>query len=167
MEEAEDLTLQAAQLSLLTRGLSHCCTVKEQELFHRFGLTAAEGQMLLLVAEREPVLPSVVAESMGVTRSRITPLAQRLWEKGYLVRHQGDLDRRTRRMVLSGNGRQLADIAMQFQLRFHMHLLSEFCDEDRERLMAVLSDLNQRMVQARKAMRSLTVEEIVSEHDEA
>lgn len=145
---------QAAILSEVTGSLAHCCAAKEIELYSRFNLSPTEGQLLLLISDRQPALPSTVAASMGVVRSRITPLVQALCEKGLLHRNEGAFDRRTRMLTLTDTGKLAARQAKELRLNFHARLLTKFPPAERERLLSMLELLRERMMDTRRELQA-------------
>ncbi|MFZ5433224.1 MAG: MarR family winged helix-turn-helix transcriptional regulator [Calditrichota bacterium] len=140
---------QAELLASLTKNLAHCCVSKEVEIFHRYGLSASEGHLLLAVSEAGEIAPSVVAERLGVGRSRLTPLAQGLVEKGFLTRRESTMDRRMRDLTLTAHGQTAAKAAAEFRLNFHARLLESFPDPVRQRLIETLNVLHDRMLELR------------------
>lgn len=149
---SQGLAEQAQLLATLTRSLAHCCTAKEVEIFSRYGLSASEGHLLLAVAEAGSLSPSVAAVNLGVGRSRLTPLAQSLVEKGFLKRSESEADRRMRDLELTFAGQDVARQAAQFRMDFHAKLLRELPEITRERLIFCLRVLYQRMIDVRCAV---------------
>ncbi|MBU1984070.1 MarR family transcriptional regulator [bacterium] len=129
----------------MTHDLAHCCVAKEMELFNRYGLSASEGHVLLTVAEAGRISPSIVANRLGVGRSRLTPLAQALVDKGFVTRNESSADRRVRDLTLTHDGRQIAHDAAKFRLEFHQRLLEGLPDSMRERMIETLYALHERM----------------------
>jgi DNA-binding MarR family transcriptional regulator len=146
----------AGLLATLTRSLADCCVGKEAEIFGRYGLSAAEGHLLLMVAEQGALSPSTAAEKMHVARSRLTPLAQSLVEKGFLMRAAMKEDRRGHELKLTSAGITAARGAAQFRHEFHTRLLESFPPSDRERLIGVLEELHDRMHALRAEMNTTT-----------
>ena len=149
LSSSQSLAEQAQLLATLTRSLAHCCTAKEVEIFARYELSASEGHLLLAVAEAGNLSPSVAAVNLGVGRSRLTPLAQSLVEKGFLKRSESEADRRMRDLELTEAGLDVARQASQFRLDFHAKLLGGVPDPMRERLIESLHVLYQRMMDVR------------------
>ena len=135
----------AGLLAALTRSLADCCVGKEAEIFGRYGLSPAEGHLLLMVADKGALSPSAAAEQMGVARSRLTPLAQSLVEKGFLQRAAMKEDRRAHELKLTAAGATAARGAAHFRHEFHARLLESFPPSDREQLIGVLEELHDRM----------------------
>jgi len=144
---------QAGLLGSLTRALSECCAGKEAEIFGRSGLSAAEGHLLLTVAEQQAISPSAAAQKLGVARSRLTPLAQSLVEKGFLTRAVSKQDRRAHSLKLTPSGAAAARNVSEFRQRFHARLLESFPPLDRDRLLKALADLHERMSALREAIK--------------
>ena len=140
---------QADVLAGLTRDLSHCCVSKESEIFARYGLSAGEGHLILIVADEGSISPSIVAARLGVSRSRLTPLAQSLVEKGYLDRAESADDRRVRDLSLTPQGKKAAREAAQFRRDFHVRLLTSFSEGGRTQLIESLRLLHERMTSLR------------------
>ena len=144
---------QAGLLASLTRNLADCCMSKESEIFSRYGLSAVEGHLLLIVAEHGSLSPSAAAEKLGVARSRLTPLAQNLVEKGFLLRTRSAEDRRAHVLRLTASGKAAAHGAADFRQKFHARLLESFVPSERERLLTVLAELHDRMHALRDEMK--------------
>lgn len=137
----KSLQQQAQHLSQLTRDLARCCQSKEEQIFARFGLTPAEGRVLLVMAENEPTTASATADELGLGRSRLTPLVDGLVHKGFLKRVESASDRRVRTMTLTATGRKVARQATSFQITFHETLLRQFSPDEREQLLNGLAQL--------------------------
>jgi DNA-binding MarR family transcriptional regulator len=144
---------QAGLLAHLTRDLADCCVSKETEIFGRYGLSAVEGHLLLMVAEQGSLSPSAAAEKLGVARSRLTPLAQSLVEKGLLKRADSKSDRRAHELKLTPAGAAAAKGAAEFRQRFHARLLEGFSPAERERLLTALAELHERMHALREELK--------------
>lgn len=140
----------AAELAELTHSLSRCCTAKDIETFAQFGLSIAEGQFLLVLAERGPVLPSIAAEVLGVCRSRVTPLSQGLIDRGLVARRESAEDRRAKTLSLTPKGRQVSAAAADYRMQFHQRLLERFGESERQRVLETLADLRDKMTEVRR-----------------
>lgn len=71
------------------------------------GVTVAEWVVLRVLHDAEDLAPSRLALRLGLTKGAISKLADRLMEKGLIVRHANDQDRRAHRLALTGAGRSL------------------------------------------------------------
>jgi DNA-binding MarR family transcriptional regulator len=139
------VSTDAATLASLTRELAHCCMNKESELFQRFGLTSSEGVVLLQVAETGTALPSGLACTLRLARSRMTPLTANLVKKGFLSRRESATDRRVRELSLTERGQEVASAAHGCQLDFHSRLLQSYSEAERIALLNTLTTLRKSM----------------------
>jgi DNA-binding MarR family transcriptional regulator len=142
MAKQSQTSQQAEQLARLTRDLSRCCQTKEEQIFARFGLSPADGRVLLVIAEGVVATPSHVAAELKLGRSRLTPLVESLVEKGLLERREEDRDRRVRRLMLTPQGQRIALQVTDFQREFHTSLLQKFNLGERGELLTVLQHLH-------------------------
>jgi len=135
----------ARQLLQLTRDLARCCQSKEEQIFRRFDLSCAEGRVLLTMAETGASNPTEVARQLGIGRSRLTPLVDRLVQKGFIARTESSADRRVRHLALHPSGARIADEVFEYQLNFHRTLLRRFSAEERDGLFGTLVRLHEEM----------------------
>jgi DNA-binding MarR family transcriptional regulator len=86
------------------------------------GVTVAEWSFMRALHDLEPTPPSVLAESMGMTKGAISKLAERLVAKGLVVRAESREDRRAHSLSLTAEGRAripvLASLADQNDTEF-------------------------------------------------
>jgi DNA-binding MarR family transcriptional regulator len=75
----------------------------------------------------DPVIPSVLAEQIGMTRGAISKLIDRLLEKQMVTREECGDDRRFQRVALTAKGRRL------------IPKLAALADENDEEFFSVLS----------------------------
>lgn len=142
LNTVDDLTVQASQLSQMTRDLSRCCQTKEEQIFGRFNLSSAEGRVLLVIADGGGSTPSAVAERLGLGRSRLTPLVDGLVEKRLLTRTESTTDRRVRTLELTAEGQKVAREVTCYQTSFHEELLRRFSPEERQQMLNTLDQLH-------------------------
>jgi DNA-binding MarR family transcriptional regulator len=71
------------------------------------GVTVAEWVLLRELYDQDAMVPSVLAERLGMTRGAISKLADRLAAKSLLVRLPGKSDRRYQDLALTAAGRAL------------------------------------------------------------
>jgi DNA-binding MarR family transcriptional regulator len=147
------LKSQAGTLSSLTRDLTQCCAAKEAEIFRRWGITASEGYLLLEVANAGSLAPSIAARRLGWTRSRLTPLARSLVEKGFLAESASLEDHRSHPLLVTRTGFNVARDAHEYRERFHARLLQGFTGPERKRVLEALGRLRDRIEQVRTEMR--------------
>jgi DNA-binding MarR family transcriptional regulator len=90
------------------------------------GVTVAEWVMMRALLGKEPMLPSRLAEEMGMTRGAITKLADRLIAKSLVVRKASRDDGRAQTLALTPRGAklvpELAALADRNDAEFFAHL---------------------------------------------
>lgn len=93
------------------------------------GVTVAEWVVLRQLYDHEAMLPSTLAEELGMTRGAISKLAERLVAKSLIVRTFSDYDRRFQNLALTASGQalvpELAALADQNDAEFFGHLAAE------------------------------------------
>lgn len=150
-----DLSERASVLAKLTKNLALCCLGKETEIFAQSGLSSSEGQLLLLANEAQTISPSLLAERLGVGRSRMTPLVQSLVDKGFLARKESAEDRRVRDLSLTESGKRIAQQANAVRQNFHVRLLESFSAGERDELLTTLQTLHERMSVMRRELKPM------------
>lgn len=105
------------------------------------GVTVAEWALMRALYGREPTAPSRVADEMGMTRGAITKLADRLIEKGMILRTASIEDGRAQTLTLTPKAEalvpDLAALADRNDEEFFHHL----SPEDRKALERILRQL--------------------------
>jgi DNA-binding MarR family transcriptional regulator len=71
------------------------------------GISVAQWQVLITVHQGTTVTPVEVARHIDIVGGAVTRLVDRLVEKRLLVREFGQADRRSQRLVLTDQGREL------------------------------------------------------------
>jgi DNA-binding MarR family transcriptional regulator len=108
------------------------------------GVTVAEWSFMRALYDLQPTPPSVLAESMGMTKGAISKLADRLVSKGLIERAESQEDRRAHSLSLTKEGRAkiplLASLADQNDAEFFGVLTKE----EHERLDLILKALAER-----------------------
>ena len=108
------------------------------------GVTVAEWSFMRALYDLQPTPPSVLAESMGMTKGAISKLADRLAAKGLIERAESQEDRRAHSLSLTKEGRAkipvLASLADQNDAEFFGVLTKE----EHERLDLTLKALAER-----------------------
>jgi DNA-binding MarR family transcriptional regulator len=70
-------------------------------------VTVAEWTFVRMLYDKEPVSPSALAKTMGLTRGAITKLADRLIAKGLVARKADQKDRRAQTLRLTAKGERV------------------------------------------------------------
>ena len=107
-------------------------------------VTVAEWSLMRTLYDDEPMPPSVLAATMGMTKGAISKLAERLTTKGLVAREESLEDRRAHNLSLTPEGRVkipvLAALADENDAEF-FELLTQ---EERETLVRLLKTLAER-----------------------
>jgi len=104
------------------------------------GLQTTPGQfgVLTLIGANAGLTQSALAAAVGIERSTMVAVINRLEERGLVERRPSKVDRRSYALVLSGQGRKLLD-RLKVLVREHERLLfAGFSDNERATLMTFL-----------------------------
>lgn len=123
------------RVSSLEDHLGYWLRYVSNQVSHAFSLkvaardvTVAEWVVLRELYGQEAMVPSVLAERLGMTRGAISKLADRLAAKALVTRVAGGQDRRYQQLALTEAGRalvpELSALADQNDLEFFGHLPS-------------------------------------------
>lgn len=93
-------------LRLVSSHVSHAFARKVESQ----GVTVAEWVFLRALFSREGVLPSQLAEALGMTRGAVSKLSDRLLVKKLIVRTAHEQDARAHTLALTRKGRELVPI---------------------------------------------------------
>ena len=74
-----------------------------------FGITLPQFNFIQLARRRGAISPSTAAAELSCDRPTATLVAQKCVARGWLIRRRSDSDRRSNRLVLSGEGEELLD----------------------------------------------------------
>ncbi|MEZ1316312.1 MarR family transcriptional regulator [Pseudomonas fluorescens] len=73
------------------------------------GITAAQFKVLIIMAQFGIDTPAELCRHLSLDSGSMTRMLDRLEQKGFLARQRSDADRRQVQLVLTAQGRQLAD----------------------------------------------------------
>jgi len=90
-------------LRLVSNHVSHAFARKVE----RHGVTVAEWVFLRALFAREDVLPSQLAQTLGMTRGAVSKLSDRLLAKKLVARTAHEQDARAHTLALTRKGREL------------------------------------------------------------
>lgn len=100
-----------------------------QEHFNRllqdYDLSWPQWMLLNVLATGEVNTPAGIAEQLGVDRSGVTRLLDRLEAKDYLQREHDRLDRRSVKIHMTDKGKQLMSAINQLAHQHQEHFLSD------------------------------------------
>lgn len=127
---------KSASVSPLDAHLGYWLRFVSNQVSHSFSVklagrdvTVAEWVVLRELYECESVVPSTLAEKIGMTRGAVSKLVDRLLAKTLVKRTTSNADRRYQALTLSAKGRalvpKLAALADQNDAEFFGHLKSD------------------------------------------
>jgi DNA-binding MarR family transcriptional regulator len=106
-----------AEISDLTSHLGYWLRHVSNHVSHAFArrlaakdITVAEWVMLRSLFGKPPMMPSALADTMGMTRGAITKLAERLIAKALIVREASADDGRSQTLSLTQRGAKLVPV---------------------------------------------------------
>jgi len=151
---------KAVAVSPLEAHLGYWIRFVSNQVSHSFGLkladrdvTVAEWVVLREMYEADSVVPSALAERIGMTRGANSKLVDRLVAKALTIRTMSREDRRYQTVALSAKGRalvpKLAALADQNDAEFFGHLVAH----ERETIESAM-----RAIVHRHGLRSVPVE---------
>jgi DNA-binding MarR family transcriptional regulator len=79
------------------------------ERLRAFGITLPQFYLIRLARWRGAISPSAAATELACDRPTATLVAQKCVSRGWLARKRSELDRRSNRLELSGEGEELLD----------------------------------------------------------
>ena len=111
-------------------------------VFAQHGLAGADFDVLATLRRSEaPLTPGALSRSTMVTTGGMTKLLDRLEARGLIRREPDARDRRGRLIVLTDDGRALADRTVEAHLENEQRLLADLSEAEREKLAALLREL--------------------------
>jgi len=104
------------------------------------GLQTTPGQfgVLTLIGANPGLTQSALATAVGIERSTMVAVINRLEERGLVERRPSKVDRRSYALVLSGPGRKLLDRLKVLVREHERSLFAGFSDDERATLMSYL-----------------------------
>lgn len=82
---------------------------RSAERMRAFGITLPQFYLIQLARRRGAITPSAAASVLDCDRPTATLVAQKCVSRGWLVRRRSEIDRRSSRLELSGEGEELLD----------------------------------------------------------
>jgi DNA-binding MarR family transcriptional regulator len=79
------------------------------ELLRAFEITLPQLHLIQLARRRGPISPSMAASGLDCDRPTASLIAQKCVARGWLFRRRSELDRRSARLELTGEGEELLD----------------------------------------------------------
>lgn len=107
-------------------------------------VTVAQWCVLIAVYKGEATTPLEAAELIGIDRGAITRLVDRLVAKGLILRIADPVDRRSVRLVLTEQGRELTPRLAAIADRNDAHFFGGLSDAENRQLVGLLEKLLER-----------------------
>lgn len=79
------------------------------ELLRAFEITVPQLHLIQLARRKGPISPSMAAAGLDCDRPTASLIAQKCVARGWLFRRRSELDRRSARLELTGEGEELLD----------------------------------------------------------
>jgi DNA-binding MarR family transcriptional regulator len=142
------VTARSTQVSPLEAHLGYWLRFVSNQVSHSFSvklagrdITVAEWVVLRELYECDDMVPSALAQKIGMTRGAISKLVDRLSARGFVTRTTSDEDRRYQALALTAKGRamvpKLAALADQNDADFFGHLKAA----ERESVKAIMREI--------------------------
>lgn len=114
----------------------------EGDNLSKYNLTPAQFGVLAHLAGNDGITQQSLSEMLFVTKGNVCGLIGRLEERGLVVRHNDPGDRRSNRLHLTDEGRQLAELVVPANEQFISDYMSALETEEQETLRALLRRLD-------------------------
>lgn len=101
-------------------------------------VTVAEWAMMRVMYGKDALMPSQIAEEMGMTRGAVTKLAERLLAKGMLARKPDQGDKRSHFLRLTSEAIKLLPELAALADRNDAECFGHLSDRDRQLLLRIL-----------------------------
>jgi DNA-binding MarR family transcriptional regulator len=108
------------------------------------GVTVAEWVFMRALFDNNGMAPTALADRMGMTRSAISKLADRLTAKGLIVRAESETDKRGQSLSLTSEGREKVPILARLADQNDAEYFGVLTGEERDALNRILKDLVER-----------------------
>jgi DNA-binding MarR family transcriptional regulator len=82
---------------------------RSADWLRNFGITLPQFRLILLARHKGAITPSAAAEELSSDRPTATLMARKCVSRGWLRRRRVDSDRRSVKLVLTGEGEELLD----------------------------------------------------------
>lgn len=107
-------------------------------------VTVAEWVVLRELYEKEEVVPSLIADRLGMTRGAISKLVDRLAAKSLVLRRPNEEDRRYQALALTGEGRKLVPELSSLADRNDEEFFGHLAPPEREMVERIMKDIVRR-----------------------
>lgn len=122
---------------LLKNGLKPIFIDKEIEEISK-KVTRSELIALFLLKQNEELTMSQLAMQMGLQKSTVTNIRQRLTKRGFIQQYRDSKDQRVIRISLTAEGEELADSVLEMMKLVLQKIKKALSDDEMEQLIALL-----------------------------
>lgn len=111
------------------------------------GASLAQLKLLSLIQRSGPIRSTDIADALGQAPRTVTEAVDGLERDGLVVRTPDPLDRRAKRISLTGEGQAVIREVAPHKEAFSTQLFEVLGEEDQTRFLSILKTLNERLVQ--------------------
>jgi DNA-binding MarR family transcriptional regulator len=119
----------------------------ESDNLAQYNLTPAQFGVLAHLSANEGITQQTLSERLFVTKGNVCGLIGRLEERGLVVRESDPEDRRSNRLLLTPEGRELIEQVIPVNEQFISDYMSVLSAEELETLRTLLRRLDKSMVE--------------------
>jgi DNA-binding MarR family transcriptional regulator len=119
----------------------------ESDNLAKYNLTPAQFGVLAHLSANEGITQQTLSERLFVTKGNVCGLIGRLEERGLVVRESDPEDRRSNRLLLTPEGRELIEQVIPVNEQFISDYMSILTSEEQEMLRTLLRRLDKSMVE--------------------
>jgi len=113
----------------------------DQALLETAGITAAQSGALYYLKDNDGCLFTELSRALGLDKSAITGLVDRLAGKGLVERRQTPSDRRSMSIMLTAAGRDAADRCLKVTREFNNAITEGLSEQEIESLSKILQKI--------------------------
>lgn len=111
--------------------LSHMLQEKFNQQLKEYDISWPQWMVLNVLSNGDAHTPAVIAEILGVDRSGVTRLLDRLERKGYVLREHDKLDRRTVNLNITAKGKQFMAVINELAYEHQSDFLKDLHSSER------------------------------------
>ena len=126
-------------LRFVSNHVSHAFRLKVES----HGVTVAEWVVMRALFDSDPLNPSQLAHTLGMTRGAISKLVDRLTVKGFALVRDDKTDRRYQIVSLTAQGRKLVPVLAALADQNDHEFFGRLTNQQRTQLASILQDVVQ------------------------
>jgi DNA-binding MarR family transcriptional regulator len=132
-------------MSLLTVYINRSTSPEMFRILGEQDLSFTQMKALFVLAEREGMSVKDISASLGMSVAAMSRSVEGLVQRGYVARHECPTDRRTRRIALLPQGREMLDRLLAARTAALTTFAQELSDAERTALHAALLPIAERI----------------------